>query len=194
MARKNRSEFRPDKVNNDTLGKLLLTKQQFFRLLRWLLLSAVCLAGLVLQDVVMSRFHLFGASTDLVPVIIFAICILEGAESGSLFCLIAATLYLFSGTAPGVHVVILIPFFGVVASLFRQNFLRKGFSATLLCASVAIFVYEVLAFALALFVQQTHPGRFFTALVTSGLDCLVIPLLYPVLVSIGKIGGDTWKE
>ena len=89
---------------------------------------------------------------------------------------------------------ILIPFFGVVASLFRQNFLRKGFSATLLCASVAIFVYEVLAFALALFVQQTHPGRFFTALVTSGLDCLVIPLLYPVLVSIGKIGGDTWKE
>ena len=37
MARKNRYEFRPDKVNNDTLGKLLLTKQQLARLLRWLL-------------------------------------------------------------------------------------------------------------------------------------------------------------
>ena len=29
MARKNRYEFRPDKQNNDILGKLLLTRQQF---------------------------------------------------------------------------------------------------------------------------------------------------------------------
>ena len=187
-------DFRPDREGPSLLSRLHLTKTQRLSAATWLLYSLVVLVLSVVQDVILCQVNLFGSTTDLVPCAIFAICILEGAESGSLFCLIAATLYLFSGTAPGVHVVILIPFFGVVASLFRQNFLRKGFSATLLCASVAIFVYEVLAFALALFVQQTHPGRFFTALVTSGLDCLVIPLLYPVLVSIGKIGGDTWKE
>ena len=187
-------DFRPDREGPSLLSRLHLTKTQRLSAAKWLLYSLVVLVLSVVQDVILCQVSLFGSTTDLVPCAIFAICILEGAESGSLFCLIAATLYLFSGTAPGVHVVILIPFFGVVASLFRQNFLRKGFSATLLCASVAIFVYEVLAFALALFVQQTHPGRFFTALVTSGLDCLVIPLLYPVLVSIGKIGGDTWKE
>ena len=187
-------DFRPDREGPSLLSRLHLTKTQRLSAAKWLLYSLVVLVLSVVQDVIMCQVNLFGSTTDLVPCAIFAICIMEGAESGSLFCLIAATLYLFSGTAPGVHVVILIPFFGVVASLFRQNFLRKGFSATLLCASVAIFVYEVLAFALALFVQQTHPGRFFTALVTSGLDCLVIPLLYPVLVSIGKIGGDTWKE
>ena len=187
-------DFRPDREGPSLLSRLHLTKTQRLSAAKWLLYSLVVLVLSEVQDVILCQVNLFGSTTDLVPCAIFAICILEGAESGSLFCLIAATLYLFSGTAPGVHVVILIPFFGVVASLFRQNFLRKGFSATLLCASVAIFVYEVLAFALALFVQQTHPGRFFTALVTSGLDCLVIPLLYPVLVSIGKIGGDTWKE
>ena len=48
MARKNRNDFRPDKVNYDILGKLLLTRQQFQQLLRWVLLSALCLTGLIL--------------------------------------------------------------------------------------------------------------------------------------------------
>lgn len=187
-------DFRPDREGPSLLSRLYLTKHQRLSAAKWLLYSLVVLILSVVQDVILCQVSLFGSTTDLVPCAIFVICILEGAESGSLFCLIAATVYLFSGTAPGVHIIILIPFLGVVTSLFRQNYLRKGFSATLLCAGAAILVYEVLAFALALFVQQTHPGRFFTALVTAGLDCLVIPLLYPFLVSIGKIGGDTWKE
>lgn len=187
-------DFRPDREGPGLLSRLYLTRRQRLSATKWLLYSLVVLVLSVVQDVLLSQADLFGSTTDLVPCAIFVICILEGAESGSLFCLIAATVYLFSGTAPGVHIVILIPFLGVITSLFRQNFLRKGFSATLLCASAAIFIYELLIFGVALFVQQTHPGRFFTALVTAGLNCLVVPMLYPVLVSIGKIGGDTWKE
>ena len=187
-------DFRPDKEGTGLVSRLYLTKKQRLSAAKWLLYSLVVLVLSVIQDVMLCQVHLFGSTTDLVPCAIFAICILEGADSGSLFCLIAAVIYLFSGTAPGVHIVALIPFLGVVTSLFRQNYLRKGFSATFLCTGAATVLYELAIFGVALFVEQTHPGRFFTALVTSGLDCLVIPLLYPILVSIGKIGGETWKE
>lgn len=187
-------EFRPDREGPGLLSRLYLTKKQRLSAAKWLLYSLVVLILSVIQDVMLSRVTFFGSTTDLVPCALFAVCILEGAESGSLFCLIAATVYLFSGTAPGVHIIVLIPFLGVVTSIFRQNFLRKGFSATFLCAGTAIMLYEMAVFAVALFVEQTHPGRFHTALITGGLDCAVLPLLYPILVSIGKIGGETWKE
>ena len=187
-------DFRPDKEGTGLASRLYLTRKQRLSAAKWLLYSLVVLVLSVIQDVMLCQVSLFGSTTDLVPCAIFAICILEGAESGCLFCLLAATVYLFSGTAPGVHIVALIPFLGISTSIFRQNYLRKGFSATFLCAGAAILAYELAVFAVALFVGQTHPGRFVTALITAGLDCLVIPVLYPFLVSIGKIGGETWKE
>lgn len=194
MAKKNRYEFRPDKVNNDTLGKLLLTRQQFYRLLRWLLLSAVCLAGLVLQDAVMSRFRLLGASTDLVPVLIFAICILQGGENGCIFALVASLLYHFSGSAPGPYCVVLITFPAVLAAIFRQAYLRKGFSALMLCSSVCMVLYEIGVFLIGLFLKQTYPQRFGFFLLTAVWTLICLPAVYPILLSIGKIGGETWKE
>ena len=187
-------DFRPDKLGSGLLSRLYLTKKQRLTAAKWLLYSLVVLVLSVIQDVMLCRVTFFGTTTDLVPCAIFVICILEGAEQGSLFCLITAVIYQFSGTAPGFHIIPLIPFLGVVTSIFRQNYLRKGFSATILCAAAAIMVYEITIFAAALFVEQTHAGRFHTALITGGLDCLVLPLLYPVLVSISKIGGETWKE
>ena len=194
MARKNRYEFRPDKQNNDILGKLLLTRQQFSRLLRWLLLSAVCLTGLVLQDVVMSRFHFFGATTDLVPALIFAVCILQGGESGCVFALVAALLYHFSGSAPGAYCIVLITFLAVLASIFRQAYLRKGFSALMLCSSLCMVLYEVGVFLSGLFLKQTYQERFPLFLLSAALTLLVLPAVYPILMSVGKIGGETWKE
>lgn len=194
MARKKRYEFRPDKVNNDVLGKLLLTRQQFSRLLRWLLFSAVCLGGLVLQDVVMSRFHLFGATTDLVPALILAVCILQGGESGCVFALAASLLYYFSGSAPGPYCIILITFLSVLAAIFRQAYLRRGFSALMLCSSLCMVIYEMAVFFIGLFLKQTYSERFSLFLLTAALTLLVLPAVYPILVSIGKIGGETWKE
>ena len=194
MARKNRSEFRPDKQNNDILGKLLLTRQQFSRLLRWLLFSAVCLSGLVLQDVVMSRFHFFGATTDLVPALIFTVCVLQGGESGCVFALAAALLYYFSGSAPGPYCIVLITFLAVLASIFRQAYLRKGFSALILCCSLCMVIYESGVFLIGLFLNQTYQERFPLFLLSAALTLAVLPAVYPLLMSIGKIGGDTWKE
>ena len=194
MAKKNRYEFRPDKVNNDILGKLLLTRQQFSRLLRWLLLSAVCLVGLVFQDVVMSRFQIFGATTDLVPVLIFAVCILQGGESGCIFALVASLLYHFSGSAPGAYCIVLITFLAVLASIFRQAYLRQGFSALMLCCAVCMIIYEMGTFSIGLFLKQTYPARFSLFLLTAAITLVVLPAVYPILMTIGKIGGETWKE
>jgi rod shape-determining protein MreD len=194
MARKNRYEFRPDKVNHDTLGKLLLTRQQFRHLLRWLLLGALCLAGLVLQDVVMSRVHFFGATTDLAPLLIFAVCILHGGEDGCVFALAASLIYYFSGSAPGPYCIVLITFLGVLASIFRQAYLRKGFSALMLCSTLCVFLYETGVFLIGLFLKQTYSQRFSVFLLTAVLTTLCLPVVYPILRSIGKIGGETWKE
>lgn len=194
MARKKRHDFRPDKVNNDILGKLLLTKQQFLRLLRWLLMGAVCLTGLILQDVLMSRFHFFGATTDLVPALIFMVCILQGGESGCVFALLASLIYHFSGSAPGAYCIPLITFLAVFAAIFRQAYLRKGFSALMICTGLSLVLYEAGVFAIALFLKQTYSQRFGVFLITAALTLLCLPVLYPILLSIGKIGGETWKE
>ena len=193
MANKNH-EFRPDKSGSGLLSRLYMTRLQRLAALKWLLYSLMVLFLSVLQDVLLCDLYIWGATTDLVPCAILMVCILEGADSGSLFTLIAALVYLFSGSSPGYHVLVLLPVLGVGASIFRQSLLRKSFSATVLCAGAALLLYELVIFGIALFLNLTYPGRFPVALITWGLSFAVMPLLYPILVSIGKIGGETWKE
>lgn len=193
MARK-KNEFRPDSFREDILGKLLLTKKQSQVFLRWVLFSAVCLAGLLIQDVVMSRFTILGTTTDLVPCCILAVCILQGAESGCIFALVGSMLYYFSGSAPGIFAIPLITVIAVITAVFRQAYLRKGFSTMLICTGTALFVYEIGTFLIGLFLGSTIASRFPAFLIGAGLTLALVPLLYPILLSIGKIGGETWKE
>ena len=193
MARK-KNEFRPDSFREDILGKLLLTKKQSQVFLRWVLFSAVCLAGLLIQDVVMSRFTILGTTTDLVPCCILAVCILQGAESGCIFALVGSMLYYFSGSAPGIFAIPLITVIAVITAVFRQAYLRKGFSTMLICSGTALFVYEIGTFLIGLFLGSTIASRFPAFLIGAGLTLALVPLLYPILLSIGKIGGEIWKE
>ena len=193
MARK-KNEFRPDTARQDVLGKVLLTKKQSLRLLRWLLFSAVCLGGLLVQDVVMSRFSIFDTTTDLVPCCILAVCILQGAESGCVFALISSMIYCFSGSAPGIYTIPLITGIAVVTAIFRQAYLRKGFFTLMLCVAAALFAYETITFSIGLFLGQTLLVRYGAFVISTILTLLPVPALYPVLLYIGKIGGETWKE
>jgi hypothetical protein len=193
MARK-KNEFRPDTVRQDILGKVLLTKKQSLRLLRWLLFSAVCLGGLLVQDVVMSRVSIFDTTTDLVPCCILAVCILQGAESGCIFALVSSMIYCFSGSAPGIYTIPLITGIAVVTAIFRQAYLRKGFFTLLICVAMALFAYETITFFIGLFLGQTLLVRYGAFAISTVLTLLPVPALYPVLLYIGKIGGETWKE
>ena len=91
-------EFRPDRQGSSLWKKLYMTPLQRARLFKWVLYGAVLVAASVIQDVVMSRFRILDATTDLVPCAIFLICLAEGSETGGLFTLISAFAYLFSGT------------------------------------------------------------------------------------------------
>lgn len=193
MARK-KHEFRPDTVRQDILGKLLLTPRQRQSALRWLLFSLVCLMALILQDVVMSRFSILGTTTDLVPCCIIAICILQGAESGSVFALTASLIYHFSGSSPGVFAIPLITGLAVLGAIFRQGYLRKGFSTLVICTGVCLLLYELGIFFIGLFLKSTIWPRFWAFPGSALITLALVPGLYPILLSIGKIGGETWKE
>lgn len=192
MAKK--SEFKPDKPRTGILNKIYLTQAQRKTLLKWVLYSLVLLVLSVLQDVLLCKLDIFGATTELVPCGIFLICLLEGKETGSVFALIASALYVFSGTAAGNYCIVFITIYGAFFSFLRQSFLQKGFSAALLCTLAANFLYELSVFGLGLFFSQTFPARITVFLLTALLSTLIVPILYPIVSVIAKTGGESWKE
>ena len=192
MAKK--YEFKPDKAHSGLANKLILTRLQQRKLLKWLLYTLVLLALSVLQDVILCQMRIFGSTTELVPCGIFLICLAEGMEGGCVYSLIASACYLFSGSAAGYHSLVLLTAISIVISYFRQSYLRKGFAATMLCVAVGLALYELSVFAIALFLGQTYPGRLGAFVLTAGLTFLSAPVLYPVVGAISKIGGEAWKE
>lgn len=193
MARR-KYEFRPDKTQSSLFNKLYLTKQQRLTLLRWVLYALILVTLSVVQDVVLSKVHIFGATTDLVPCAIILICVQLGSERSAVFSLIAALLYKFSGTAPGYYVVALIPILGVMAAAVRKSLFRKSLSSTMLCACTAVMLYEMGIFAFGLLFQSTTLVRVTRFLLTGGLSLLSYPILYPLTTAIEKIGENTWKD
>ena len=192
MARRNQ-EFKPD-ARAGILKNLYITKKQWLNLLRWTLYALLCVVLLVIQDTMMSRVSIYGVTTDLAPMIILLITVLVGTEHGSLFVLIAASVYVFSGSAPGAYCVALITLPGILATMIRQVFWRRGLRSTVLCAGLALMVYELVLFAIGLVTGLTlwsrAPVFLFTGLVSWAL---MVPL-YPLIYRIGKIGGEPWKE
>lgn len=191
---KRKYEFRPDRTHGSLLSKLYLTKKQRLSLLKWILFTLVLLTLSIIQDVILCRATLFGAATDLVPCAIFMICVILGAETGSVFSLVAAAMYQFSGTAPGYHIIVLIPLLGICAAMFRQGYLRRSLSAEVLCAGLATLLYELVLFVLGVFLGYTAIFRVGSFLVTAAMSLAVNTALYPLYCVIGKIGGEPWKE
>lgn len=197
MAQKRRRstyEFRPDKVQRSLTKLLHLTRLQKKQILQWSLYGLLCLVLLIIQDVVMSRVSFHGATTDLVPAAILLITVISDAYAGSLFVLIASTLYEFSGSAPGPYVIGYLTVLGVAAALFRQSVWRRGFRSNVLCAGLALLLYELAIWGTGVFLSLTYWSRIGVFALTWGLSFLVMLALYPLTRKIQKIGGETWKE
>lgn len=192
MAKK--QEFRPDKPNSTLLSHLVLTKKQQKTLLKWVFYGGILVLLSVIQDVLLSQVRIFGATTELVPCAIFLICIMEGANTGSVFALVASLLYLFSGTAPGPYSMVAITFLGVGGCILRQAFLQESFSSAILCAAAAMLTYELINFAFGLFLGLTVWSRLHGFFITAILSMPIVPLLYPLVKAIGAFGGNIWKE
>lgn len=193
MARK-KYRFRPDPTGAGIWNKLYITPGQRASALKWGLYGLVCVAALILQDALLSRVRLFGCFVDLAPCAIMLICVMQGAQSGSVFALAASMVYVFSGSAPDTFAIAFLTVPGVMITLFRENFLRRSFSSAWLCTGAALMVYELCVYLMGLFLGLTYPGRFGVFALSGLLTGLVVPVLYPLLGWIGKIGGETWKE
>lgn len=192
MARK--YEFKPDKPHSGFWDKLYITPQQRKILLKWGLYIVLLLILSVLQDVIFCKLDIFGATTDLVPCCIFLICVLEGVDAGSIFCLTASVIYFFSGTAAGPYCIPFMVVPGIILTIFRQSYLQKGFGAAMLCTSVAMFAYELLVFVTGVFLELTYGSRIGVFVLTGVLSLIAVPALYPLCKLIGNIGGEIWKE
>lgn len=194
LFRKKQPEFRPDAQSATWIKTMRMTRQQRQRLGKWLLYAAVILLALVIQDVMMSRVYLFGATTDLAVTVILLIAVLEGTEVGSVFVLLASTLYYFSGTAPGAYSIGLMTFLGTGAALVRQMYLHRSRGAIVLCAGLAQMLYELGLYGLGVFMELTRWDRLGSFALTGLYGLLVMIPLYPLVHKIGLIGGNTWKE
>lgn len=192
MARK--YEFKPDKPQTTLADRLFLTKKQRRELLKWSLYGLLLLLLSVTQDVLLSRARLYGATTELVPVGIFVICLLEGLETGSVFALVASCIYQFSGTPGGTYSIVFITGICVLVTMLRQAYLQKGFGSAFLLTALAMLLYELLVLGIGVFLGLTHISRITGFLLTAGLSLTVIPAVYPAALFIGKIGGEVWKE
>ena len=192
MAKK--YEFQPDKPYSNWMSKLQLTKLQQKQVLKWALYTLLLVLLSVVQDVILCRLRIFGGTTDLVPCGIFLICALEGCHSGSLFALLASIGYLFSGSAPGPQILVLITVLGVLTAAIRQTYLQPGLRSAMLCTLLAMVLYELCVFAFCLLLGQVTGSRLTAFLISAVLSPLTVPVLYLIIRPIMAIGGRSWKE
>ncbi|MBE6933528.1 MAG: hypothetical protein E7462_00510 [Ruminococcaceae bacterium] len=193
MFGKRKYEFKPDR-GEGTLKKLYLTPIQRKRLLKWGAVSLVLVVLSLLQDVVLCRIQISGSTFDMAVCGILLCGMFFDPETTAVFTLISSTLYYFSGTAPGTYSIALITGLGTLLCIFRRNYLQRCFSATMLCAAAGMFLYELGVFAIGWFVGNTTLDRLGVFALCGVLSVAVMPLLYPLFLSISNIGGESWKE
>ena len=197
MARRKlskQSEFKPDPRQSSLSGLFHVTQLQKQRMLKWTLYVLTGILLLTIQDVIMSRVSIFGATTDLPVVFILLITVIEGVDVGSLFVLFTSTIYYFSGSAPGPYCIGLLCAVGIIATLLRQAYLRRTKASIVICAGIALTIYEMGLFVVGIGLGLTRWDRVFSFLITAGYSFGVMVLLYPLINKIGLIGGTTWKE
>lgn len=194
MRRRKKQEFRQDKPHTGFFGRLYVTKKQRKALLKWSLYGLMLLVLCVVQDTMLSKMRILGATTDMVPCGIFLIAVMLTDEDSLVFAMISSLIYLLSGSAPGEYSMVLITFLAFGAAIFRQSYLRKGFSAAMLCVAAALLLYEASVFIIGVVTGLTLFSRFSGFVSTTLMTFAFAPVLYPLVQAIGKIGGDSWKE
>lgn len=194
MLFKRKQEFRPDRTESSALHKLYITKKQRTAAMKWVLMALALTVVCVVQDVILSRLSLFGGSFDLLAATLLLVCILQDPEYGSIFILIASTVYSFSGSAPGYYAIALLTVIGVFFAIIRHCYLHSGFGSTLLCTAAAIFVYETALLGIGLFFGYATTARLTHFVVTAALSLAVMPVMYPIFHAILKIGGESWND
>ena len=192
MLFRRKRDFRPDRTDRGLLFKLYITPLQRQKILKWVLMALLMLVLSLLQDGILSRLSFWGATTDMIPCGIFLVVLLLDPEQGGFFALITATLYYFSGSSPGPYAIAALTILSLMINIIRHAFLQRTFSSVLICAGLGLLIYELMVFLIGFFLGFTTVARLQVFLVTAGISVVGIPLMYPIVLAISKIGGETW--
>ena len=187
-------EFKPDSEGSSLWYRLHVTKLQRLNLAKWLLYIAVLILLTVIQDLIMSQVTIFGSTTDLVGACILLITVMEGTSIGSVFVILASTLYYFGGSSPGPYTVVIMTYLGIGACMIRQAFWFRNATSLILCTDAAILLYQLGTYIAAIATGLTRWDRLPYFVTTGLLSCVAIIPLYMLIDRIGQIGGNTWKE
>ena len=194
LFRRKTAEFKPDVMGSGWSNKFHITQTQRDIFLKWGSYIALCVLLCMIQDVIMSQIHLFGTTTDLVVSALLLITVMEGVEAGSVFIILGSMMYYFTGSAPSPWCILSLSYLGIGASIFRQMYLHRGLLSITFCAGVALMIYEMATYGIALFMGLTYWGRIFHFLITGAMSWAFMLALYPLIHKLGMIGGNTWKE
>lgn len=194
LFRRRQPDFRPDKQTREFTKFFHITLVQRDTLLKWGGIVLLCLLLSVIQDVLMSRISLFGTTTDLLPMVILLITVTEGIQNGSLFVLLASLMYYFSGSSPGPYCVATLTVLGIGACIFRQLYWHRNRSSIVLCAGIALMLYEFITYGIGIFMGLTYWGRIGVFAGSGLISWLIMIPMYRLINAIGTIGGNTWKE
>ena len=194
LLRRDAAEFKPDSTGTDWTNQLHITKAQRDVFLKWGSYIAICVLLCMIQDVIMSQINIFGTTTDLVASAILLITVMEGVETGSVFVILGSLVYYFTGSAPSPWCILSMTYLGIGASIFRQMYLHRGLLSITFCAGVALMVYEVVTYGIALFLGLTYWGRIIHFVITGAISWAFMLALYPLIYKLGTIGGNAWKE
>lgn len=196
MAKKKlpKIEFKPDPTGSDHRKIFQLTGYQRSQILKWFLYAALTVGALLVQDTILARIRIGGATTDLLVGVVMLIAMLEGAENGGVFALLASVFYYLSGSAPGPYVVALVTAVAILGALYRQGYWSQSMSSTLLCSFLSLVSYEVLLLIMGIFLHLTVLRRIGVFVSVAVLTTIALVPLYYIARGIGQIGGELWKE
>ena len=200
MARRRRKrrqavyEFKPDPKTTNFLKRLYMTRLQRLTILKWGTFAMTGVLLLVIQDVIMSNMRFSGATTDLPAAFILLVGLYEGLENGSVFTLVAALFYWFSGSAPTPVSVALFCVLNILIGLFRQMYWNRSFGSLTLCTGISIMLYEMLLFVVGIAQGLTILPRAGVFALTGAMTCAAMLPMYPLVRAISKIGGESWND
>ncbi len=177
------------------LQKLRITRQQWRIIFKWALYALAFIATVVIQGVILNRHGLLGVKVNLIPYFVGCVCIIEGADAGSVFALIVSLAWALSGGDLGFVSILVLTLGGMALGIAMDNLLRDHIGTCIACCFVLCLVHESAIFLLRLFLHTVTARQYFRILVPGVLlGILSCPAFYYLFRLIHRVGGGrTWN-
>lgn len=142
-------------------------------LFKWFWYAVAALPVWLLEDLIFSRFSLFGFTPVLFPLAAVTVAVLEGAAGGAGFGLALGVWWAAALPGTQVSAVLGTTAIGLLAGLISQYRLRSGYAGCLTCSLLALLAVELVQI-----LRHVSAGAPAAALLRIALPELAVSLLF----------------